>query len=136
MRTKLTAPGRGVVLDTCVLIDLLRAHPAVQAGVDRLLGGGCVIATSAACVAELYGGMRIGEETITHGLVSILDCLPLTLEIAKRAGDLKAERSRVGRTHGIVDMMIAATALEYNYPVATNNRRDFEIPGLDVIVLP
>lgn len=136
METKLAAPGKGVVLDTCVLIDLLRAHPAVQAGVDRLLDGGYAIATSAVCVAELYGGMRSGEETMTHGLVAMLDCLPLTTAIARRAGDLKAERSRVGRTHGIVDMMIAATALEYNYSVATNNRRDFEIPELDVIVLP
>ncbi len=119
-----------MVLDSSILIELLRSNASVQSAVQRLLDGGYDIATSTACVSELYGGMRIGEEERTDQLISNLNCLPLTLSIAKRAGDLQAERRRVGRTHGTVDMMIAATAIEYGYLLATENRRDFEIPGI------
>ena len=126
------SPGnaKGVVLDSSILIELLRSNPSVQSAIHRLIDNGYDIATSTACVSELYGGMRIGEEEITDQLIANLNCLPLTLSIAKRAGDIQAERRRVGRTHGIVDMMIAATAMEYDYLLATENRRDFEIPGI------
>jgi predicted nucleic acid-binding protein len=126
------AASKGVVLDTSILIEILRSNTRVQSGIDALLDRGYAIATSTACVAELYGGMRRGEEADTGQLIATLDCLPLTFEIAKRAGDLKVIRSKAGRTHGIVDMMIAATALEFGYSVATENRRDFEIPDLEV----
>jgi predicted nucleic acid-binding protein len=119
-----------VVLDTSILIELLRSNGRVQAGVDALLDGGYAIVTSAACVAELYGGLRQGEEADTHRLVAMLDCVPVSYEIAKLAGDIRVAWSRVGRTHGIVDMMIAATALELGYLIATDNKKDFEIPGL------
>lgn len=125
-----TFANKGVVLDTSILIELLRSNAAIQAGVDSLLDSGYAIVTSTACVAELYGGLRPGEETLTAQLIATLECLPLTEEIARLAGDIKASRSRIGQTHGIVDMMIAATALEFGFSVATENRRDFEIPGL------
>jgi hypothetical protein len=124
--------SKGVVLDTSILIEILRSNPRVQSGIDALLDRGYSIATSTACVAELYGGLRRGEEAGTSQLIANLDCLPLTFEIAKRAGDIKAARSKAGRTHGIVDMMIAATALEFGYSVATENRRDIEIPELEL----
>jgi predicted nucleic acid-binding protein len=123
------------VLDTSILIELLRSNAATQAGLGRLLDSGYTIATSTACVAELYGDLQVGEEAVTSQLVAMLECLPLTQAIAKRAGELKASRNRVGRTHGIVDMMIAATALEFAYSVATDNNRDFEIPGLAMVDL-
>jgi predicted nucleic acid-binding protein len=33
-------------------------------------------------------------------------------------------------------MIVAATALENAFPVATDNRKDFQIPGLSLIPLP
>jgi predicted nucleic acid-binding protein len=123
---------RGVILDTSILIELLRSNAVVQAGVDSLLDRGYSLATSTACVAELYGGLRLGEEQATGQLIASLNCFPLTEDIAKLAGELKASCSRAGRTHGIVDMMIAATALQLGYSVATENRRDFEVPSLEL----
>jgi predicted nucleic acid-binding protein len=131
--TELPPPVKGVLLDSSTLIELLRSNPTVQLTIDQLLDSGYDIATSVACVSELYGGLRVGEEAITDQLFSTLNCLPLTFSIAKRAGAIKASRSRIGHTHGIVDMMIAATALEHGYLLATENRRDFAIPGLTLI---
>lgn len=125
--------GKGIVLDTSILIELLRSNSRIQAGIDALLDHGYAMATSTACVAELHGGLRAGEEDMTGLLLGTLDCLPVTFAIAARAGDMKASRSKIGRTHGIVDMMIAATAMEFGYAIATENKRDFEIPGLELI---
>ena len=129
------ATAKGVLLDTSILIELLRSNAKVQAGVSSLLESGYVVATSVVCVAELYAGMRKSEEAATGQLVAALDCLPITLSIAQTAGNIKSSRARTGRTHGVVDMMIAATALEFGYPVVTENRRDFEIPGLELLDL-
>ena len=125
------AKNKGVLLDTSILIELLRSNANVQRCIDTFLDNGYIIATSAVCVAELYAGLRSGEEHPTDQLVATLDCLPLTSHIARQAGEIKAARSKVGRTHGIIDMMIAATALEAGYSVATENKRDFDLPGLE-----
>jgi predicted nucleic acid-binding protein len=127
--------NKGVLLDTSILIELLRSNGRVQAGLNSLIDSGYSVATATACVAELYGGLRAGEESVTAQLLATLECLDLTYAIAKRAGDLKTSRSKIGRTHSIVDMMIAATAQELGYVVATENLRDFEIPGLEVVDL-
>lgn len=131
----MTSSTKGIVLDTSILIELLRSNRAIQIAVDRMLDAGYTIVTSTVCVAEVYGGLRRGEESVTDLLIGSLDCFPLSHEIAKRAGEIKVSRSRVGRTHGIVDMMVAATALELGYSVATDNKMDFEIPGLELTVL-
>jgi predicted nucleic acid-binding protein len=127
------AGSKGVVLDTSILIELLRNNASIQRCVDSYLDTGYAIATSAVCVAELYAGVRPGEEHITAQLVATLECLPLTYNIARRAGEIKVSLSKIGRTHSIVDMMIAATALESGYLIATENRRDFSLPGLELV---
>jgi predicted nucleic acid-binding protein len=128
--TEHTPASKGIVLDTSILIELLRSNRRIQARLDALLDSGYAMTTSTACIAELHGGLRTGEEAVTSQLIATLDCLPVTLSIAIRAGQIKVARSKTGRTHGIVDMMIAATALEFGYSIATENKRDFEIPGL------
>ena len=81
-------------------------------------------------VAEVYGGIRPGEEEATARVLDNIVCLPVTLETARRAGELKAEWARKGRTLGLADMIVAATALEHGLTVVTDNRKDFPIEGL------
>ncbi len=127
--------GKGILLDTSILIEILRGNATVQSRLDRLLDEGFTLATSAVCVAELYAGMRVGEEERTSRLFRLLDCLPLSGEIAKVAGDLRVSCAKEGRTHTLVDLMIAATALHAGYLVATENKRDFGIPGLSIAAI-
>jgi predicted nucleic acid-binding protein len=49
---------------------------------------------------------------------------------------MKANLRRQGQTRSITDMIVAATALENGLAVATDNRRDFQIPGLALLPLP
>ncbi len=86
--------------------------------------------TSAMNVAEVYSGMRRGEELSTARLFDSLTVLPITVEIARNAGHLKLEWARKGRTFSVQDMIVAATALEHGLTLVTQNRKDFPIEGL------
>lgn len=123
---------KAVLLDTSVLINLLHGCKEPAALIRDLTLRGFALATSAVNVAEIYAGIRQGEEAATEELLSGLDCLPLTAEIGKRAGNIITNRRRVGRTHSLDDMMIAATAIECGYLLMTDNRKDFEIPELEL----
>jgi predicted nucleic acid-binding protein len=81
-------------------------------------------------VAEIYGGMRPGEETQIQKLLDSVRILPVTFAVAKRAGELRSTRALLGRTHSIQDMIVAATALENGLTLVTHNRKDFPIEGL------
>lgn len=123
---------KAVLLDTSVLIDLLHERKEPVALIRDLSLRGYLLGTSCVNVAELYAGMRKGEEAATEELLSGLECLPLTQAIAGKAGSIVAERRRMGKTHALDDMMIAATALECGYMLLTNNRKDFEIPDIEL----
>ena len=58
--------------------------------------------------------------------------LPVTQGIAERWGSLDAQRQQIGRPLGVVDGMIAATALERGLTVVTRNVKDFT--GLGVAI--
>ena len=54
----------------------------------------------------------------------------MTAAIARRAGSLKSLYARKGRTLTLADMIVAATALEHNLTLITDNRKDFPVSDL------
>jgi hypothetical protein len=123
---------KAVLLDTSILIDLLHERKEQMGLIRDLAMRGFVLATSAVNIAEVYAGMRQGEEQATEELLAAFRWLPLTPEVAQRAGEFTAARRRIGRTHSLDDMLIAATAIAYGYALLTDNRKDFEIPEIDL----
>ncbi len=91
---------------------------------------GIELATSVVNVAEVYAGMRSGEEARTEAFLFGIELIPVTASVGRRAGLLKAERARKGQTFSLADTLIASTALEYGMPLMTENRKDFVHPGL------
>ncbi len=123
------------LLDTTVLLDALRARQNRRSLLAELVAGGHVLSTAAINIGEVYAGMRRGEETRTEAFLSSLDCYPLTGAIARRAGSLKSAWAQKGRTLSLVDMMVAATALEHGLSLMTDNRKDFPLPELNLYPL-
>jgi predicted nucleic acid-binding protein len=119
-----------LLLDTTVLLDVLRGLQKRRSMLAELVAAGHILATAAVNVAEVYAGMRPGEETRTEAFLSSLDCYPITGAIARRAGSLKRAWAQKGRTLTLVDMMIAATALEHGLALMTDNRKDFPLTEL------
>jgi predicted nucleic acid-binding protein len=125
-----------LLLDTTVLLDVLRARQNRRSLLAELLGGGHVLATAAINIGEVYAGMRLGEENRTEAFLSSLDCYPITGAIARRAGSLKSAWAHKGRTLSLADMMVAATALEHGLSLVTDNRKDFPLSELNFYPLP
>jgi predicted nucleic acid-binding protein len=119
-----------VVLDTDVLIDLLRGREATR---DFLhdLAGHSVPCCSVISVAEIYAGMRDEETASTTDLLDGLVIVPVTREIAEAAGHFK-RRSKSRRLE-LADCLIAATAFVEGASVATGNARDYPMPEITVV---
>jgi len=122
-----------ILLDTTVLIDVLRARANRRAKLVDLIEGGHTLTTTALNIGEVYAGMRVDEEARTEAFLSSLECYPITAAIARRAGSLKSKWALKGRTLTLADMFVAATALEHSLTLMTDNRKDFPIAGLNFL---
>ncbi len=121
-----------ILLDTSVLIDVLRGRPDRKAELANLVRAGHRLMTTAVNVAEIYAGMRVAEAPRTEEFLSGLECLELKLTDARLAGRMKHKWSEKGRTLTLADTMIAAIALENGCHLFTDNRRDFPMPELQL----
>lgn len=117
-----------ILLDTSVLIDVLRARNNRRRVLANLLHEGHSLTTSVLNVAELYAGMRPGEEMQTAELLSGLECIELDKSTARLAGHFKSLWAKKGRTLTLVDTIVAAIAIEHRYTLFTDNRKDFPMP--------
>lgn len=119
-----------VVLDTDVLIDLLRGREPTRTFLQEVAASS-IPCCSVISVAELYVGMRPGEEERTGVLLDGLVIFPVTREIAEAAGRFK-QRSR-SRGVELADCLIAATAFLEGAALATGNVKDYPMPEITVL---
>jgi len=62
-----------------------------------------------------------------------VECVPWDAAVSRRWAELVAGVRRKGRSLPLLDSMIAATALEHGFTVATRNVADFEKAGVQVV---
>ncbi len=125
-----------LVLDTSVLIDVLRSRHGRRELLAQLARGGHTLATTALNVAEVFAGMRTEERAQTEAFLGALDCYELTRAAGELAGTLKNKWARKGRTLTLADAIVAAIALEHNCTLMTDNRKDFPMLELEYYSLP
>jgi predicted nucleic acid-binding protein len=125
-----------LLLDTSVLIDVLRLRHGRRELLAHLAHAGNTLATTTLNVAELYAGMRPEEEAQTEAFLDALDCYELTIAAARLAGTLKNKYARKGRTLTLADTIVAAIAIERRCTLMTDNRKDFPMPEIDCYDLP
>ena len=119
-----------ILLDTSVLIDVLRRRNGRREALAVLVRAHESLATTSLNIAELYAGMRPGEEASTEALLDGLECFDLTGNAARLAGKLKNQWSKRGQTLSLADALIAAIAIEERCALLTDNRKDFPMPEL------
>jgi len=121
-----------ILLDSSVLIDVLRNRKARRTMLAELTRAGNTLATSALNIAEVYAGMRGKEKSRTDAFLDSLDCYDLTPTSAKRAGSLKQQWAERGKTLTLDDTIIAAVAIENDCTLMTDNRKDFPMPEIQL----
>ena len=92
-------------------------------------------------IYELFMGVGKGTETeknrrLVQRVLDRFSSVPATEPIVKRAGYLDGVVQRkFGGKIGTADAIVAATALEYDEPVVTDNVRDFQrVPSAELRV--
>ncbi|MGD1097669.1 MAG: PIN domain-containing protein [Bryobacteraceae bacterium] len=127
----------GLVIDSGVLIDAERR--AVQ---ER--HGETEIVLSSVTVIELeHGFHRANTAELARKrrdyLGTVFAAIPVvsfTKSMAQAAAKIDAEGKHSGRVIPFPDLLIGATALDFDYAIGTRNQRHFRmIPGLNVIEL-
>lgn len=119
------------LIDTNILIDYLRENAAAVGFLEGLKRPALI---SALTVAELYAGVREGEERQRmEAFLRAFAVVPVTEALAQNGG---LYRRDYGPTHGtdLVDGILAATAKVNKARLVTLNRRHF--PMLSRVLVP
>ena len=124
MRTEkpLSFPAVPVLVDTSVLIDLLRGYPAARA---YLRGLPEVPIASEVTRVEILRGLRGAEREATERLFDALRWAGVDEVIARRTGELGRRWDRHRPGIALADLIIAATAEQLGADLATGNVRHF-----------
>ncbi len=123
------------LLDTSVIVDALNGKRDRKVLLERLLRQGNTLACCGINVAEVYAGMRPHEAEATDALLKSLDYYEITWEIARKAGEIKFQQARRGRTLSLADTIIAAVALSNQLKLITDNVKDYPMPGMGIFPL-
>jgi len=126
--------GKGIscLVDTDVVIDFLRQREYAQRLLQNWAGEG-LLAISALTHLEIYQGMKTSEEDATNAFLDGLTSITVDIIIARRAGKMLGELRSKGLTIGIADAIIAATALQINAPLLTNNVEHYPFAELKIV---
>ncbi|MEI6215561.1 MAG: type II toxin-antitoxin system VapC family toxin [Desulfuromonadales bacterium] len=121
-----------LLLDTDILINLLRGNPAAR---DFLVNNleEHELLCSVISVAEIWTGMRPHEEQATRNLVGSLKIIEVNRTIAEQAGSFKG--SIRGHALELDDCLIAATALFTGATLATGNGKHYPMKNIRKIVV-
>ncbi len=131
------ASGMGVLIDTSVLIAVERGEldlDAVRADPEEPL------AMSAVTAHELLRGLarlppgvrRARSERWLETLLGAVPVVEYDLDVARVHAALWAEMSASGRSLGVHDQMIAATAISLGYDLATRDAAFDAVPDLAI----
>jgi predicted nucleic acid-binding protein len=121
-----------VLLDTTVLIDLLRGRPGAATRLRSLRMAGDEPWTCAINVEEIERGILVGEDDAVSGMFAGLRIVELAGAEGRTAGRWRREHARRGITLSQADCLVAAAALAIGGRLATGNPRDFPMTELRV----
>jgi len=119
-----------VLVDSDILIEVSRGrNQDVLSRWKQLSGSDIPIFCSPVTVAELWHGVRRGEEEILGALFAALICIPIDAEIGRRAGEYLRQYRKSHQVE-LGDALIAASASQHGLALWTRNRRHY--PMTDV----
>lgn len=121
----------GVVIDTSVFIEFLRAKSKAETTLFRI-SEEIQLYISAITLYELHMGATNPEKlNDIRILTDDIPVLSFNESVAKEAGDIYHKLRKSNKMIEFRDIFIAATALAYNFPVKTLNIKHFNrIPNI------
>jgi len=121
-----------VLLDTTVLIDLLRGRPQTVERLRALRAAGDTVHACAVNVEETVRGLRPAESEPARRLFAGLRIVPLRESEGWTAGEWRREFATRGSTLAQADCLIAAAAVTIGARLATGNPK--HVPFEELVV--
>lgn len=121
-----------LLLDSDIIVDLLRGDPFITDFVIKIKEKSSLLYYSPVSKAEVYAGAFENEYKKIGLLFSQLQSIDITDPIGEKAGMLL---NKYRKTHniGIVDSLIAATAIYYDLKLITRNVKHYPMPEVSII---
>ncbi|MBU0701712.1 type II toxin-antitoxin system VapC family toxin [bacterium] len=117
------------LLDSDVIIEILRENTKVAAQLRELYLRGNIFCYSPVTKAEIYHGIRSGEENKTANFFAQLECILIDAKIGEKAGTyLKSYR----KSHGVQlgDALIAASSFYSKAYLITFNEKHYPMKDI------
>lgn len=117
----------GVLYDSDVIIEILRGRSKVIETALALEASGTPTYCTAVAWAEIYAGLRTGEEPSARAFFDARGEVVLDALVGRRAG---AYLARFARSHGVelADALVAAAAATSGLLLWTANRKHYPMP--------
>ncbi len=132
----------GLIVDTGVFVVWERKNRAVDLSHWASYGEGAVsVITASELLTAVWRAdceeRRQKRSAFVEGVLRSLPIKEVTLAVARRHAEVFADLATPGMLIGAHDLLIAATALHYQYGVLTPNAKEFSrVPGLQVVTFP
>jgi predicted nucleic acid-binding protein len=122
----------GVLLDSNMVIDLLRGRPEVVDRIRQIQARGDDLYTCAIVADEVSVGLRSRERDVASAVFEGFREAPLGIAEGRLAGWWRARYAARGRTLSQPDALIAAAAVGVGARLATGNPKDFPMRELSL----
>jgi predicted nucleic acid-binding protein len=122
-----------VVLDTNIVIDLLKKVPAVVAQFLALLEGKTTFVISPIVVAEVYAGAFKREYKDIEAFFALCEHSPMEREVGRIAGLYANQYAKAFQGIALEDFMLAATARAHRCPLWTHNRKHYPMDDIQLL---
>lgn len=121
------------LLDSNLVIDILRGNTTTLIVVERLDRAGNVFCVCDIVLAEVLTGVHEGDRPVTLDFLRSCHFLASSREIGEQAGLWRFAYARRGVSLSVPDLVIAATASVYDATLLTRNVRHFPMPEVRVL---
>lgn len=121
-----------VVLDTDVVIALLKKQADLMAQFIAMHEQGVMFYLSPIVVAEIFAGAFKKEHADIEAFFSLCKVLTLDAKTAKQAGLLANTYRKAHSGISLEDYFLAATAIQFNCPLWTQNVKHYPMAELSL----
>lgn len=123
------------LIDTNIISEIFKPKPIAQ--VTDWIAAQDLVGISTISIEETYYGLAYKKAYrqlawFENFLQSRCEILPVTPEIARHCGNLRAQLRQQGITRSQSDLLIAATALNNQLTIVTRNVKDFQNINLEI----
>ncbi|MGH3908404.1 MAG: type II toxin-antitoxin system VapC family toxin [Pseudonocardiaceae bacterium] len=113
------------LLDTSVAVDHLRGYGPATSLLEDLVRSRESVVASELTRFELLAGTRPGEHDDLESFFSVVEWIPVTADITRRAGEYARTYRRSHSGIGVVDYLLAGTVSVVGANLVTVNVRHF-----------